>query len=73
MKLFRNKSSKLTFLTVEIDGKFYDYPKDFPIPHIGEKITINGSNMAMVKGVLYQVSEADKDNFNMIIITTETY
>lgn len=71
MNLFRRKLLKPTFLTVEIDGKAYDYPKNLSIPRIGERISISDSNIATVKDVLYQVSEAHEEHFSMITITTE--
>lgn len=71
MKLFKKKSEKTTFLTVEIDGQDYDYPKYLPIPHIGERISISNSNIATVKDVLYQVSEAHEEHFSRITIKTE--
>lgn len=71
MNLFKKKPATPTFLTVEIDGKAYDYPKNLPIPRIGERISISKSNIATVKNVLYQVSEAHEEQFSMITITTE--
>lgn len=71
MNLFRKKLLKPTFLTVEIDGKAYDYPKNLPIPRIGERISISDSNIATVKDVLYQVSEAHEEHFSMITIKAE--
>lgn len=71
MNLFKKKSSKPTFLTVGIDGKAYDYPKHLPIPRIGERISISDSNIATVKDVFYEVSEAHEKHFSMITIKTE--
>lgn len=71
MKFFKKKSAQPTFLTVEIDGKAYDYPQNIPIPCIGERISVSDSNIATVKDVLYQVNEAHEPPFCMITIRTE--
>lgn len=71
MKLFKKKSEEPTFLTIEIDGQAYDYPKHLTIPRIGERISISNSNIATVKDVLYQVSEAHEEHFSRITIKTE--
>lgn len=64
MNSFKNK---IDFITIEIDGKAYDYPKYMPIPRIGEEVCLYDSKIAIVKSVLYQIS----NNLKMITITTE--
>lgn len=65
-KIFRNK--KTTFITVEIGNKCYDYPKDLPIPRIGETVSMTGSEFGKVTKVLYQIQD---ETFRMISIYTE--
>lgn len=55
------------FITVQIGDSAYDYPKDMPIPRIGEKVQINDSEFGRVMDIVYQL-EAD---YKMISIYTE--
>lgn len=64
-ELFNKK--KRTYVTVEIDGKAYDYPKDIPIPRIGECISIDYSGFGKVTKIFHQVV----DNFRYVSIHTE--
>lgn len=64
-KLFNKK--KRTYVTVEIDGKAYDYPKDMPIPRIGECISVDYSGFGKVTKIFHQVV----DNFRYVSIHTE--
>ena len=66
MKLFKKK--KTTFITVEIGGKAYDYPKDMPLPRIGEVVSMDGSPFGRVTRILYQING---DDFRMISIDTD--
>lgn len=64
-ELFNKK--KCTYVTVEIDGKAYDYPKDMPIPRIGECISVDYSGFGKVTKIFHQVV----DNFRYVSIHTE--
>lgn len=66
MKIFKTK--KTTFVTVEIGDKAYDYPKDLPIPRIGETVSIQNSPFGRVTRVLHQITDK---TFRMISIYTE--
>lgn len=66
MKIFRK--GKETFITVEINGKAYDYPKDMPLPRMGELVQMGDSPFGRVTRVLHQI--CDKE-FRMISISTE--
>lgn len=68
MKLFKKK--KVTFITVVIDGKSYDYPQDLPLPRIGEIVSIESSASGRVTQVFYQM--VDK-SFRSISIYTGPY
>lgn len=59
--------NKRTYVTVEIDGKAYDYPKDMPIPRIGECISVDYSGFGKVTKIFHQVV----DNFRYVSIHTE--
>lgn len=64
-ELFLKK--KRTYVTVEIDGKAYDCPKDMPIPRIGECISVDYSGFGKVTKIFYQII----GNFIYISIHTE--
>lgn len=64
-ELFNKK--KRTYVTVEIDGKAYDYPKDMPIPRIGECISVDYSGFGKVTKIFHQVV----NNFRYVSIHTE--
>lgn len=64
-ELFNKK--KRTYVTVEIDGKAYDYPKDMPIPRIGECLSVDYSGFGKVTKIFHQVV----DNFRYVSIHTE--
>ena len=66
MNLFKKNGPE--FVTVTIDGKAYDYPKDMPIPRIGETVSICGSKFGIVTRVLHQVEDS---TFKMITISTK--
>lgn len=58
---------KRTYVTVEINGKAYDYPKDMPIPRIGECISVDYSSFGKVTKIFHQVV----GNFRYVSIHTE--
>lgn len=64
-ELFNKK--KRTYITVEIDGKAYDYPKDMPIPRIGECISVDYSGFGKITKIFHQVV----GNFRYVSIHTE--
>lgn len=64
-ELFNKK--KRIYITVEIDGKAYDYPKNMPIPRIGECISVDYSGFGKVTKIFHQVV----DNFRYVSIHTE--
>lgn len=66
MRLFKKKI--ITFITVEINGKAYDYPKDLPLPRIGELVLIDNSHFGKVNRISHQI---DGNYFRMITISTE--
>ena len=66
MNLF--KHSITTFVSVIIDGKAYKYPKDMPIPRIGETVSVCGSKFGIVTRVLHQVED---NTLRMITISTK--
>ena len=65
MKIFRK--GKETFITVEINGKAYDYPKDMPLPRMGELVQMGDSPFGRVIRVLHQINK----DLRMISISTE--
>ena len=66
MNLFKKNTPE--FVSVIIDGKAYDYPKNMPIPRIGETVSIYGSKFGIVTRVLHQVEDS---TFRMITISTK--
>jgi len=66
MGLFKDK--KITIINVIIEEKAYDYPRDLPIPKIGETVSVGDSHFGKVTRVLYQIEDKD---FRMITIYTE--
>lgn len=64
MNIFKKKNK---FITIIIDGKGYDYPKDLPIPRIGETIGMYDSKFGLVNDIIHQVIA---DDFMMITIKT---
>ena len=62
------KKAVTTFTTVVIDGKSYDYPKNLPIPRIGETVSVYGSKFGIVTGILHQIEDK---NLRMITISTK--
>lgn len=62
------KKAVTTFVSVIIDGKAYDYPKDMPIPRIGETVSVYGSKFGIVTGILHQIEDK---NLRMITISTK--
>ncbi len=62
------KKAVTTFTTVVIDGKAYDYPKNLPIPRIGETVSVYGSKFGIVTRILHQIEDK---NLRMITISTK--
>lgn len=61
------KKAVTIFTTVVIDGKAYDYPKNLPIPRIGETVSVYGSKFGIVTRILHQIEYK-----NLIMITIST-
>ena len=68
MKIFGKEIQKTTFITVTIGKKCYDYPKDIPLPRVGEIVSIDSSEFGRVTRVLHQMMGK---GFRMISIETE--
>lgn len=66
------KSKEFNFITVQIGDYAYDYPKNTPLPRIGELITIDGRESARVVDVSYIINDSTSNNpGKMITIYTE--
>lgn len=68
MKIFGKETLKTTFINVTIGDKCYDYPKDMPLPRIGETVCIGDSVFGKVTRIVYQVLGK---HFRMININTD--
>lgn len=60
---------QIDYITVEINGKAYDYPRFMPIPKLNERVSINDSIIGTVTDILHQV---DINGVWMITIKTKT-
>ncbi len=55
------------FIIIEMNGKAYDYPKNMPIPRVGEYVRCNAPNKKVI-----EVSYTIEDTFKEIRIILES-
>lgn len=65
------KSKDFNFIAVQLGGYAYDYPKNTPIPRIGELISVDDSRSARVVDISYIIigSNSDKPLVTITIYT----
>ena len=60
-------AKKIKFITITINEKAYDLPKDMPLPRLHERVSVDSSDFGIVSDVCYQVME----DFWMVTIRTK--
>jgi hypothetical protein len=64
-KTDKPNTMKLQFLTIKIEDKYFDLPKDMQIPQKGSTIFIEGE-IAIVEKINYHISEGNLHSINII-------
>lgn len=59
---------KIDYITVEINGRAYDYPKFMPIPRLNERVSVDDSPIGTVTDIIHQVTK----HLCMVTIRTTT-